>query len=100
MVKNPPAMQEMGDFSLGWEDTLEEEIATHSSILARESHGQRCLTGFSPYSCKESDVTEQLRMQCALDGEWRLVGLSNNIYCYYSDYSRSYKPQGKGKLYC
>ena len=31
-------MQEMGDLSLGWEDPLEEEIATHSSILARESH--------------------------------------------------------------
>ena len=89
-------MQEMGDLSLGWEGTLEEEIATHYSIIARESS----LTGFSPYCCKESDVTEQLRMQCALDVEWRLVGLSNNIYCYYSDYSRSYKPQGKGKLYC
>ena len=36
-VKNPPAMQEMqGDGGLipRWEDPLEEEEATHSSILA------------------------------------------------------------------
>ena len=35
-VKNPPAMQEMRVQSLGWEDPLEEGIATHSSILARK----------------------------------------------------------------
>ena len=34
MVKNPPAMQEMKVQSLGWEDPLEKEMATHSSILA------------------------------------------------------------------
>ena len=34
MVKNPPAMQETGVQSLGWEDPLEKEMATHSSILA------------------------------------------------------------------
>ena len=34
VVKNPPAMQEMEVQSLGWEDTLEKEMATHSSILA------------------------------------------------------------------
>ena len=33
-VKNPPAMQETSVQSLGWEDLLEEGIATHSSILA------------------------------------------------------------------
>ena len=34
MVKNLPAMQETWVQSLGWEDALEQEIATHSSILA------------------------------------------------------------------
>ena len=34
MVKNPPAMQETRVRSLDWEDSLEEEMATHSSILA------------------------------------------------------------------
>ena len=39
MVKSLPAMQETEEThvqSLGWEDPLEEEMATHSSILARE----------------------------------------------------------------
>ena len=34
LVKNPPAMQETWVQSLGWEDPLEKEKATHSSILA------------------------------------------------------------------
>ena len=33
-VKNLPAMQEMYVLSLGWEDPLEKEMATHPSILA------------------------------------------------------------------
>ena len=40
--------QKIGVRFLGWEDTLEKEIATHSSILAWESHGQRSLAGYSP----------------------------------------------------
>ena len=34
MVKNLPAMWEIRVQSLGWEDLLEESMATHSSILA------------------------------------------------------------------
>ena len=34
MIKNPPATQETQVQSLGWEDSLEEEMATHSNILA------------------------------------------------------------------
>ena len=41
-------MQETQVGSLGWEDPLEEEMATHSSILAWESHGQRSLAGYHP----------------------------------------------------
>ena len=36
MVKEPPAMQEMQVPSLGQEDPLEKEMATHSSIFAWE----------------------------------------------------------------
>ena len=36
MVKNLPAMQETQVLSLGGEDSLEKEMATHSSILAWE----------------------------------------------------------------
>ena len=35
-VKNPPAMQETLFRSLGGEDPLEEEMSTHSSMLAWE----------------------------------------------------------------
>ena len=36
LVKNPPAMQDMWVQSLGQEDPLKKEMATHSSILAWE----------------------------------------------------------------
>ena len=36
MVKNSPAMLETNIPSLGWEDPLKEEMATHSSVLAWE----------------------------------------------------------------
>ena len=32
--------------SVGWEDPLEEAVATHSSILAWRTHGQRSLVGY------------------------------------------------------
>ena len=34
LVKNPPAMQETWVQSMAWEDPLEKEKATHSSILS------------------------------------------------------------------
>ena len=36
MMKNPSAMQETWVCSLGWEDPLEMEMATHSHLLAWE----------------------------------------------------------------
>ena len=44
--------------SLGQEDPLEKEMATHSSILPGESHGQRSLVGCSPWGHTESDTAE------------------------------------------
>ena len=44
--------QKMQVQSLGWEDALEKEMATDSSIL-ENSHGQRSLVGYSPYGGKE-----------------------------------------------
>ena len=46
MVKRLPTMQETWVQSLGWEDLLEEEMATRSSILAGKTHGQRNLAGY------------------------------------------------------
>ena len=47
-VKTPPAMQEAWVQSLGWEDPLEEGMATHSSILAGESPWTEELGGLQP----------------------------------------------------
>ena len=44
--------------SLDREDPLEEGMATHSIILAWQSHGQRSLEGYSRWGPKESDTTE------------------------------------------
>ena len=57
MVKRLPTLQETWVRSLGWEDPLEQEVATHSSIRAwkipwTEEHGRLQSMG--------SDTTEQL----------------------------------------
>ena len=60
MIKNLPAMQETGVQSLGQEDPLEKEMATHSSILPGEFHGQRSLVGYSLWGHKESNMAGRL----------------------------------------
>ena len=55
VVKNVPATWETRFPSLGQEDPLEEEMATHLSILAG-------LVGYSPWGRRESDMTEQLTL--------------------------------------
>ncbi|KAM7231060.1 hypothetical protein CapIbe_017505 [Capra ibex] len=45
--------------SLGQEDPLEKEMATHSVFLPGKSHGQRSLMGYSPWGCKESATMER-----------------------------------------
>ena len=49
--------QETQIWSLCGEESLEKEMATHSSILAGKSHGQRSLVGYTPWGYKESDIT-------------------------------------------
>ena len=44
--------------SLGGGDTLEEEWQPTLVFLTGKSHGQRSLAGYSPWGCKESDMTE------------------------------------------
>ena len=60
MVKIHLPMQEMQESlfqSLGWEDPLEEEMTTHSSILTWKFHGQKSLVGYSSW-VTESDMSE------------------------------------------
>ena len=57
-VKNPPAMWETWVRSLGWEDPLEEEIATHSSILAWRISTDRGAWRAVVHRVAELDTTE------------------------------------------
>ena len=58
LVKSLPAAQETWVQFLGQEDPLEKEMAPTPGFLPGESHGQRSLVGYSPWSCKEEDTTE------------------------------------------
>ena len=57
MVKNSPAMQEVWVRSLGREDPLQKETATHSSIPAWETPGTEESGGLQPIGLQESDTT-------------------------------------------
>ena len=57
-LKCLPGIQETRVQSLGREDPLEKEMATHSSILSWKIYGQSNLAGYSPWSHKELDMTE------------------------------------------
>ena len=59
-VKHLPAMQETGVRSLGWEDPLEKEMATHSGILAWRIPRTEEPGGQQSRGHKESDMTERL----------------------------------------
>ena len=59
-VKNQPAMRESQVRSLGLEDPLEKEMATHSSILCLERPRDRGAWWATVHGCKELDATERL----------------------------------------
>ena len=50
----------MGVLSPGWEDPLQEGMAIRSSILAWKIPWTRSLMGYSPWGCKESNMTEAI----------------------------------------
>ena len=57
MAKNLPAMQEMQVCFLGWEDLLEKEMGTHSSILAWGNPTDR-----GAWKATDHEVTKELDM--------------------------------------
>ena len=63
VLKNPSAnagdIRDMGSIP-GWGRSPGGGHATHSSILAGESHGQRSLVGYSPWGLEEFDTTETI----------------------------------------
>ena len=58
MVKSLLAMQESQVQSLGQEDPLEKEMATHSRVLAWRIPGTGSLIGCRLWGCTELDMTE------------------------------------------
>ena len=58
MVKNLPTKQQTWVRFLGWEDPLEEEMATQSSILAWRILDRGAWQAVPLGGCKESDMTE------------------------------------------
>ena len=65
-VKNLPAMQDFQVRSLGLGESLEKEMATHSSILAWRVPRTVEPRGYSPWGRKESDMTERLTLPFSL----------------------------------
>jgi len=60
MVKNLSAIQETWVWFLGWEDPRRRKWQPNPVFLSGKFHGQRSLAYYSPWGCKESDMTEQL----------------------------------------
>ena len=66
-IKRLPAMWETQVQSLGWEDPLEKEMATQSSILAWRIPWTEEPGGYRPCGCKERNTAEQLSTQPKTD---------------------------------
>ena len=70
MVKNLAAnacgVQDTWVKSLGKEDPLKKQWQLTPVFWPEESHGQRTLAGYSPWGCKELDMTEPLNNSKAL----------------------------------
>ena len=70
-IKRLLAIRETWVRSLGREDPLEKEMATHKwqptpVLVPGKSHGQRSLVGYSLWGRRESDMTERLHFQTRL----------------------------------
>ena len=66
-LKRLPGMWETRVRSLGREDPLEKELATHSSTLAGKPHGQRSQVSYSPWGHKRIThdlVTKHTNILC------------------------------------
>ena len=58
----PQIKRKLREKCLGQEDPLEKERQPIPIVLPGEFHGQRSLLGYSPWGCKELDMTERLTL--------------------------------------
>ena len=80
VVKNPPAIQETWTGSLGWEDPLEEVMATHSSILAwRIPLDREAWRATVHGSSKESDTAEEISTHVHTHSIYTVLGITGNL---------------------
>ena len=94
LVDNPPAMQETWVRSLGWDDSLEKGMATHSSILAKSQtqrsnilfHFHMCVFSCSFYS----SIFSPLLLQSQTSQE---ECLSSSICIFHVSISSPFSPQ-------
>ena len=49
--------------SLGREDHPKERLVTHSSILTWKIYGQKSLTGYGPWGCRELETAEHRQIE-------------------------------------
>ena len=75
-VKRLPVMWETWVQALGGEDLLEKEMQPTRVFLLGKPHGRRSLVGYSPWSRRESDMTEQLRFHFPL---WQTIKISRFV---------------------
>ena len=78
-LKRLPPMPETPVQSLGWEDTLEKEMAIHSSTIAWKIPWTEELVGYSPWGREESDTTERLHFPFSLSRSGE--GNGNPLQC-------------------
>ena len=66
LAKNPPAMRETWIQSLGWEESLEKGMATHTSILTWRIPWTKGAWQaiYNPWGRKVLNVTERLTLSC------------------------------------
>ena len=76
-------MWETQGASLGWKITWRREWQPTPVFLPGEFLGQRSLVGYSPWGCKESDMTEWLTLSYTILGLgftfWRMVFLETKV---------------------
>ena len=79
MVNNQLAMQETCVQSLGLEDPWRRKWQLTSVFLPGEFHGQWRLAGSSPWSRKESDVTERLSLTLRVELRKGVINIVNSL---------------------